>query len=199
LNYLAHIFLSGENRQLQVGNFIGDFVKGKQFLDYPSTIQKGVIFHREIDTFTDSHPLFLEIIALLQPTFGRYSGIMADMFLDYLLASNFKNYYPDKNLNCFSYNFYLSAFLNYKWLPDKVKGFIFHFISTNRLKKYETYGGLRSSLQIMATYKSDAIKPKLSIQFLQENEPILKNYFEEYMPQLIQFSDNYKASELEKI
>ena len=28
MNYLAHIFLSGSNRKVQLGNFVGDAVKG---------------------------------------------------------------------------------------------------------------------------------------------------------------------------
>ena len=28
MNYLAHVFLSGPNRKVQLGNFVGDAVKG---------------------------------------------------------------------------------------------------------------------------------------------------------------------------
>ncbi|MDD3273470.1 MAG: DUF479 domain-containing protein, partial [Bacteroidales bacterium] len=64
MNYLAHIYLSGSNRQLQVGNFIGDFVKGRKHENYPKGIQKGILLHREIDRFTDCHPLFIETVEL---------------------------------------------------------------------------------------------------------------------------------------
>ncbi|HCT94182.1 MAG: hypothetical protein A2X19_09000 [Bacteroidetes bacterium GWE2_39_28] len=74
MNYLAHIFLSRGNRQLQVGNFIGDFVKGKSHENYPPEIQQGILLHREIDRFTDSRPSFLETVEMLRPVFNRYSG-----------------------------------------------------------------------------------------------------------------------------
>ncbi len=183
MNYLAHIFLSGENRQIQVGNFIGDFVKGRDFEQYPSNIKRGILLHREIDHFTDSHPVFIEVVNILRPDFKRYAGIMADMYFDYFLASDFKKYNPSCNLRLFSYNFYLSALLNYPHLPERVKGFIFHFIGTNRLLQYSRIEGLRTSLMIMSHYKSSAINPQLGISFLQENEATLRTLFERFMPQ----------------
>ncbi len=185
MNYLAHIFLSGGNRKLQIGNFIGDFVKGRSHENYPARIQEGILLHREIDSFTDNHPIFLETVRFMRPVFGRYSGIIADMYFDYFLASDFKKYSPKLNLSFFAANFYISAILNYKWLPQKVKGFIFHFITTNRLKQYGKYEGLHRSLQIMAHFKTSAINPNLTISFLKENEEILRKYFQIFMPEVI--------------
>ena len=199
MNYLAHIYLSGNDRQLQVGNFIGDFVKGRQHENYPKRIQEGIIFHREIDAFTDAHPVFCDTVELLRPVFGRYSGIIADMYFDYLLASDFDSYNSNRDLNRFAANFYLSALWNYRWLPERVKGFIFHFISTNRLKKYASYKGLQGSLQIMSNYKSSAIKPVLTIDFLKENEADLRYHFNQFMPAVISFSENYIDTHFEPL
>lgn len=178
MNYLAHIYLSGGNRQLQVGNFIGDFVKGRRHSEFPKGIQQGILLHREIDNFTDSHPAFLETVEILRPAFGRYSGIIADMYFDYFLASDFGRYSNGKSIGLFALNFYLSALIYYRWLPPRVKGFIFHFIGSNRLKQYATFEGLNSSLTIMSHYKSSAINPSLSISFLKENEAVLREKFE---------------------
>jgi acyl carrier protein phosphodiesterase len=190
LNYLAHIYLSGNDRKLQVGNFIGDFVKGSQHENYPARIRAGILLHREIDHFTDEHPIFRETVHFLRPTFSRYSGIMADMYYDYLLASDFRRYSPKRNLHCFATNFYLSVLGNYRWLPKRVKGFIFHFISTNRLKKYASYDGLHNTLTIMHMHKAKAINPELSISFLKENEKYLREGFREFMPEVIDFAAN---------
>lgn len=186
MNYLAHIFLSNGNRQVAVGNFIGDFVKGREYKTYPSCIKKGILLHREIDHFTDNHPVFQETVQLLRPTFGRYSGIIADMYYDYLLASDFERYSNGKRLNRFARNFYLSVLINYWWLPKRVKGFIFHFIGTDRLTKYNSFAGLQQSLEIMSLYKSSAINPSLSIEFLAANESKLRNHFDRFMVDALQ-------------
>jgi len=187
LNYLAHIFLSGNDHRLQIGNFIGDFVKGSQFNAYPAQIRKGIILHRKIDSFTDSHLKVKEIVVLLRPTFGRYSGIIADMYFDYFLAVNFSTYSTRKSLYLFSNQFYFFAIVHYKQLPHKVKRFIFHFISTNRLYKYGSLNGLRRSLEIMADYKISAIDPDKTILFLLENRDVLETKFHQFFPELIEY------------
>ena len=53
MNYLAHIYLSGNDPDLIFGNFIADAVPGKQYKNYSNRIQEGIILHREIDSFTD--------------------------------------------------------------------------------------------------------------------------------------------------
>ena len=56
MNFLAHIYLSGEDEGLTIGNFIADSIKGKKYLNFKKEIQKGILLHRSIDTFTDQHP-----------------------------------------------------------------------------------------------------------------------------------------------
>lgn len=188
MNYLAHIFLSGLNSQLQVGNFIGDFVKGSQFNEYPVQIRKGILLHRKIDSFTDNHQVVRETVALLRPSFGRYSAIIVDMYFDYFLALDFHIYSPDKSLMRFSLQFYFSVLIRYRHLPKRVKGFIFHFVFTNRLTTYSSPQGLESSLEIMARYKVSALEPEKIIAFLLENHDELQQRFHSFFPDTIEFS-----------
>ena len=60
MNYLAHIILSGDNLDLMYGNFISDAVKGNSFLNFSGDVRKGILLHRHIDHFTDTHPKFLK-------------------------------------------------------------------------------------------------------------------------------------------
>lgn len=92
MNYLAHIFLSGSNRKVQLGNFVGDAVKGSSYKNYPPDIAKGIQLHRAIDDYTDHHPAVCEVVHRLQPEFGRYSGVLLDIYFDYLLASRFESF-----------------------------------------------------------------------------------------------------------
>lgn len=199
MNYLAHIFLSGSDYQLQLGNFIGDFVKGKDYSRYPEKIRDGILLHRQIDSFTDSHPLHLQTVNLLRPFFGRYSGIITDMYSDYFLASQFQKFSPDVTLNKFSYRFYASAIVNYSYLPQRVKNFIFHFIATNRLGQYASIDGLNKSLQIMSEYKTSAIQAAPAIEFLLVNELLLRQNFNSFMPEVIRFVNSYHIEHKNKL
>ncbi len=187
MNYLAHIYLSGNNKQMQIGGFIADFVKGNNPKKHPSEIWKGIVLHRKIDTFTDSHPVVRELIALMRPEFGRYSAIVLDMYFDYFLATNFRNY-SKSGLWIYSVRFSANALWNYFHLPERVKGFIFHFATTNRLYKYSKIEGLRDSLHIMSVYKIKSLKPEKCIHFLETNKATLESGFFEFFDELIQFT-----------
>lgn len=192
MNYLAHIFLSGPNPEVKLGNFFGDFVKGSQLNHFPQRVKEGIILHRKIDEFTDNHPVFRETVQLLRPHFGRYAGIMADMYYDHLLAVSFRRY-SEVSLRCFAYHFYFHALLRYPLLPPRIKRFIFHFVSTNRLQQYATYQGLQTSLQIMRERKSSAIQPELAITVLHANWEELNNQFHRFFPDVIHFTTNHES------
>ena len=92
MNYLAHIYLSGESDDIILGNFIGDYVKGNKHQNFPEQVAYGILLHRAIDSSTDRHPLVRECIELIRPGYGRYSGIVADVFFDHFLAANWNDY-----------------------------------------------------------------------------------------------------------
>jgi len=56
MNFLAHFYLSGNQENIILGNFMGDFVKGNPFKKYPAPLATAIQLHRQIDIFTDSHP-----------------------------------------------------------------------------------------------------------------------------------------------
>lgn len=187
MNYLAHIFLSGDSGAVQVGNFIGDFVKGNRHHNYPSGIQKGILLHRRIDHYTDNHPIVREMVVFLRPHFGRYAAIVLDMYFDYFLAIHFRTISGGKSLHRFSMSFYFSALCRYFYLPVRVRRFIFHFITTNRLARYASFDGLHESLSIMARYKVSALNPDRVITVLQLHHDYLEQHFHLFFPELQQF------------
>lgn len=88
MNYLAHAYLSFEITDITVGNMISDFVKGKQKFDYPLTIQQGIMLHRAIDTFTDTHAITREAKSFFKEPYGPYSGPLVDVVYDHFLAND---------------------------------------------------------------------------------------------------------------
>lgn len=95
MNYLAHAFLSGRNRELLVGNFIADGLRGNNFEGLSPGIISGIYLHRFIDSFTDDHPVNVEARRLLQPVAGKFAGVVLDIFYDHLLAVNWHAYSAD--------------------------------------------------------------------------------------------------------
>jgi len=186
VNYLAHIFLSGPDRKVQVGNFIGDAVKGNSYNDYPPAFRRGILLHRAIDAFTDNDPEVREAVRALKPRFGRYSGALLDIFFDYLLASRFREY-AGVGLRRFTRRFYLAMIRYRRWLPPRIRGIMWHFIGTGRLGKYATPQGIRESLEIMVRYHRMDISPGEAVRYLVEHEPELRAVFESFLARVKEF------------
>lgn len=92
MNHLAHCFLSFGNEDLLLGNFIGDFVKGHDWESYPEPVQKGILLHRTIDSYTDNHPLTNQSVERIRPFARRYAPPFVDILYDHLLAMEWEKH-----------------------------------------------------------------------------------------------------------
>lgn len=183
MNYLAHIFLSGDNRRVQIGNFIGDAVKGEAFRQYPPGFREGILLHRKIDDFADHHPLVKEAVHLGRPHFGRYSAVVTDIFFDHFLAVDFREY-AGISLQGFAWGFYGAMVRNYTRLPGRIQGFLWHFILTNRLRRYASPEGIRQSLEIMAAYRNLQVSPSEAVAYLEQHREEWHALFREFFPEV---------------
>ncbi|MFY0481584.1 ACP phosphodiesterase [Flavobacterium sp. PLA-1-15] len=148
MNFLAHIYLSGNSDFIKIGNFMADGIHGKNFEDFPKEVGLGITLHREIDTFTDFHPIFRKSKHRLHEKYGHYSGVIIDMFYDHFLAKNWKKY-SDVKLEEYTLHFYHILKENYSILTDKTKEMMPYMIEYNWLSSYATINGLAEILRQM--------------------------------------------------
>ncbi|MFV8281379.1 ACP phosphodiesterase [Christiangramia marina] len=127
---------------------MADSIKGKKYRKYGPLIQKGIILHRAIDFYTDTHPVFKESSNRLSARYRHYSGIIVDIFYDHYLAANWKDY-CDIPLEEYSIQFYELLKLNYEVLPSNVKNFLPYMIEQNWLLSYASIDGIQSVLNGM--------------------------------------------------
>ena len=192
MNYLAHLYLSGDDELLQVGNFIGDYIKGKQHEKFEPGIQKGILLHRQIDSFTDKHARIKEAAEPFRPGYGRYSGIVIDIIFDHFLASGWDNY-SATSLRNFSKHAYAVLLSYFSILPKRVKLFLPFLIQHKRLESYARFEGLSESLEIMARRTSLPDKADFAMQVLHSNYSDLQNIFNSFFKELILFvEENYQ-------
>lgn len=165
MNYLAHIYLSGNNQQLKIGNFVADSVKGKKFLTYPEQIQKGIILHRAIDTYTDTHPVVKTSVHRLFPFYSHYSAVIVDILYDHFLAANWSRY-SKIPLEAYVADFYELLNQNYNVLPKKVQQFLPFMIRDNWLLNYATVDGIGKILFQMDQRTQNKSKMRLAVKEL---------------------------------
>lgn len=151
MNFLAHIYLSGEDDHIKLGNFIGDYVKGRAFHIYPDKIKEGILLHRFIDSFTDRNKYTYEAKDFFSKKYRKYSGIVVDIIYDHFLAVNWRRYSNTPLLE-FVNNFYDLIIREKDMLPAEVQEFIPRLIANNRIYSYKDIEGIRSVLATMSKY-----------------------------------------------
>ena len=192
MNYLAHVFLSGPETELLIGNFIADAVRGKQILQFSEGVQKGILLHREIDYFTDVHPVVTQTKNRLRPQYGKYSSVIADMFYDHFLAANFQTFSPVP-LATFTAQTYSVLQQNWEILPERVKQFLPHMISHNWLLSYAKIKGINQALTGLSKRTTFNSGMETAALELEENYKQYADEFLAFMPELIAFSNQWIA------
>ncbi len=150
MNFLAHLYLSGSNPRVQLGNFIGDFVRGKDLADrYHPEIVQGIELHRLIDQFTDTHSIVRQSKERLRPKYRHYAPVIVDIYYDHFLAINWHLYHPDL-LPDFAEQCYAMVLQNESILPEQVKWMMPHMVKGNWLVNYARIEGIEKVLGGMA-------------------------------------------------
>nr|WP_315254100.1 acyl carrier protein phosphodiesterase [uncultured Flavobacterium sp.] len=191
MNFLAHIYLSGDNDLLKIGNFMADGIRGKQFETYPLEIQKGIILHRFIDTYTDAHPIFRKSTKRLHNNYHHYAGVIVDVFYDHFLAKNWSNYSNDSLVE-FTNRFYQSLRNNHDFLSERTKGLMPYMIEHNWLMSYETVEGISRILTQMDSRTKNESKMRFS-----PNE--LNEYYSEFEQEFTSFFEDIRIESRQKL
>lgn len=165
MNFLAHIFLSGEDELLKIGNFMADGIRGKKYEQFPLPIQKGILLHRFIDFYTDNHPVFKQSTQRLHANYHHYAGVIVDMFYDHFLAKNWHQY-TSEPLEEYVAHFYQSLENHYEYLTPRVQNMLPYMIKNNWLYNYQSITGLQVILSQMDSRTQNQSKMGLATQEL---------------------------------
>ena len=161
MNHLAHFFLSGDDEDLAIGNFVADFISNRDLPQFTEGVKRGIMLHRDIDAFTDAHPVVKQSTKRLHPFHHKYSPVIVDIYYDFLLAKNWTKYshgdpFPKESgfrsstewhdeIRLFidkMYNILTNRKLE---LPLKLRNRLPHMIADDWLMRYTTFEGLHGA------------------------------------------------------
>ncbi len=194
MNFLAHIYLSQDNDLIKIGNFMADGIRGKQFENFNVEIQKGILLHRAIDTFTDAHPIFRKSTKKLHENYHHYAGVIVDVFYDHFLAKNWASY-SNENLDLFVKRFYNSLQDNYQMLTPRTQNLMPTMLTENWLVSYQTVEGIKYILSQMDRRTKNESKMRFATQELIIHYSEFESEFTEFFEELKVYS-NQKISNL---
>ena len=185
MNFLAHAYLSFQHPQILVGNMISDFVKGAAKNAYPNDVRQGIVLHREIDSFTDSHPAIQKAKEIFRPAYRLYSGALIDVLFDHYLA---KDVFTEASLKTFTTDVYAVLEKNTAQLPPGFVLLLSYMKAEDWLYSYRNERGMKDGLRRLvrrAAYLSDS---QTAYQLFIDHYEALQNCYKEFFPDVKQFA-----------
>ena len=187
MNFLAHLYLSQNNTNIMIGNFIADHIRGNNYEEYSKEIQQGIFLHREIDTYTDTHEIVRKSKRRLHERYRHYDGVIIDIFFDYFLAKNWAKF------SAIPFDIYtdsINTFFNEiaTILPIKSQNFIKYMIEYNILFNYQFQEGIEKVLHGMNHRTKGRSQMNLAIEDLKNLEKEFENDFTLFFSDLQKFT-----------
>lgn len=184
MNFLAHIYLSGNDNEIKIGNFIADDLKGSSYKKFPDKIAQGVIIHRAIDSFADKHQIYSIGKTRLSEKYGHYSGIVLDIFFDHFLALHWQEF-SNHNFRAFCRDFYLNLVKHTSILTPRYRYMMPFLIVRDWFGSYKEIDGIESVLNRLARRTSLPAESQFAKTILLRDYNLYKEEFFEFMPQII--------------
>lgn len=194
MNFLAHAYLSGDDDDVKIGNFLGDFVKGRlnklNNAQFSKEVIIGMALHREIDFFTDNHSVVRQSIDRLQPEYHKFSGIVVDMFYDHVLAKNF-HHYAEISLENYAQNFYNLLERRKAEIPEPMDRMVKSMVTRNWFLSYEAYEGIEWALTGISKRLSFVSGIEHATKELRRDYNLYETEFQVFFPELINHCKNF--------
>lgn len=191
MNFLAHLYLSSDDPESIIGNFIADHVKGKIINLYSPGIRKGIQFHRAIDQFTDTNAIVRYTLLSLRPHFHKYAGVVLDMYYDHYLAKHWTRF-SSQSIEDFTAKAFGIIKSSIDILPERSRYILPFMMAQNWLINYKYFEGLHDALSGIAERTKFSSNLTNAVSHLQSNYGFYSNSFEEFFPQLIEYSKTLK-------
>lgn len=189
MNFLGHLFLSGDEPLVTVGNFMADAVKGRDLSRYDPEVERGIRLHRAIDSLTDEHPLHRTGRARVREHAGRYAGVVMDLFYDHLLAAHWQQWHPEP-LTSYAQRMYRLLHSHEAILPERTRRMLPYMMQGDWLSSYARIEGLGRALEGLSRRAPRGAAMQGAEQVLVEHFERYRTEFEEFLPEIQQKLQN---------
>ncbi|MDR2121703.1 MAG: ACP phosphodiesterase [Flavobacteriaceae bacterium] len=193
MNIVAHQLLSYKIPDIQLGNVLGEIVRGKDYQNYPQPIATGILLHRNIDFFTDSHPIVKETTRIFHKSYGKFSPIITDVIYDFFLIKNW-HLFCDEDFEDFKKSCYKLVQSTEILFPKKLDVILKSLIEDDWFEKYKTYEGIEWTLHNLGKkskfhYNMADMGNSVKEIYLQEKN--IEDQFMRFYPQIQKFCKEF--------
>ena len=188
MNFLAHLVLAPPTGPGMIGNLLPDFVKPRRAGTLHPEVAAGVLRHRRVDAFTDTHPLFHRSRARLRPRHGLFAGVLVDVLYDHVLSRTWAAYRHDTPQG-FIRTAYRLMGKHEHLMPEPMPGIIRAMQAEDWLNAYATAEGLHAIFRRMSARFRERFDRPVALERVIDDLPSLYTPlaadFAEFFPQLL--------------
>lgn len=185
MNFVAHQFLSFQNPEIQIGNLLGEIVRGKDYQKYKGDVQKGILLHRKIDSFTDDHPAVKNSSRKFHERYGKYSPVIVDVLYDYILIGNWEDF-SDQPYEHFVNDCYQLFELHFEEFPPRLQFIVKHLLKHDWFRNYTTLEGIQQTLAGISQRSKFKNNIRTAVEEMVLYKAELEADFHRFFPELIQ-------------
>jgi len=193
MNYLAHLYLAVGSDEFLLGSLMGDFVKGNVENRYSNAIEQGIIFHRKVDAFADSHSATMHCKQLFSSERRRFAGVIVDICYDHFLSKHWLSF-AGVGLDEFARHVYTVLQEHYETLPERLQVALPRMRRQNWLEAYGTLKGVEITLNRISKRITRQDMLFGAVNEVSDNYDRLEKNFFAFFPDLIDFARSYCAS-----
>lgn len=193
MNFLAHLYLSGKEEDVIVGNFVADAVKGNSLHHFPEGMERGIRLHREIDHYTDQHPVVRASKNRLSANYRMYSGVIVDLYYDHFLAKYWSEF-SDEDLQQFVSGVYFLLIRRFNLLPARSRKILPFMITRNWLVGYRDLRSLQQVFNGMSRRTSHPSGMENAITDLKADYDLYEKEFRTFFPDIIHHIDEFRSN-----
>jgi len=187
MNWLAHVLLSENHIEHQLGNLQTDPLKGKAWEGASERILYGIEMHMRIDSFTDKHPIVSKSKAMLTKR-GHLKGVVLDILYDHFLSQHWDDFCTIPR-EVFLEDFRFDAMRAIHDYPARAQNVISKVVGTRQLSSYIHMNGVVDAFGRIDNRLSDRARSKDTttryIPLIAEQREYLEEAFLDFFPQLM--------------
>ncbi|MDF1823278.1 MAG: ACP phosphodiesterase [Verrucomicrobiales bacterium] len=191
LNLLAHLHLShGCCPDTLTGNVMADYLGRYEPVDQLSEsmrerLMPGILLHREIDQFTDQHPVVARACEHISPDRRRLGGIILDIAFDYYLTRHWEKFSAEKRENTISRGYATIAMVASTGLSKRTETLISKMRMGDWLTAYGTLEGQALTFRRVSRFSPALANLKSAEEEIVANDSVFEQCFLQFYPDLI--------------
>ncbi|NLB69142.1 MAG: DUF479 domain-containing protein [Lentisphaerae bacterium] len=185
MNWLAHLYLYERTTEFRIGSILPDIVSTTRLTGISPEVMQGIERHRDVDVFTDAHPVFKRSLRRFSAPLRIYAGILTDIIYDHFLTVKWEDY-SAVELKKFTAEVNSAFEVRVEGVPAKAYSVLDRISKTDLLGSYGTIQGVRTAFDGIRNLLSRPFDTDMSIDVLENKYELFAADFDEYFPLLEQ-------------